>query len=333
MPPQLFRVAITDFLTESDHESPILQDIARVDTLQSHSEHDLINCVSDVHVFIVYHDIPRLGEATFRAAENLVGIVRAGVGFNNIDIAAAAARGIVVCNVPDYGTEDVADHALMMLLAVARGLVDCHESMRAGHWDYRRTGNAPRIRGKTLAIIGCGNIGSAMALRAKALGLKIVFFDPYLKPGADKALGIQRADSLEAALKQADFVSLHCFLDEKSHALINKEAFAHMKPGSILINTARGPVVDQTALLDALDSGHLAGAGIDVFEREPLDDERLRSHAKVLLTPHCAFYTAEGFIEMRQKSAEEARRLLLGQPPRCPVNLDLIPSQAQRRNV
>ncbi len=324
MPSPLFRVAITDFLTESSVETPVLEDLALVETLEAHGEGGLIERVAGAHVLIVYHDIPRMGETTFRAAESCVGIVRAGVGFNNIDIAAAAARGIVVCNIPDYGTEDVADHALMTLLAVARGLVDCHESMRAGHWDYRKTGQAPRIRGKTLAIIGCGNIGSAMALRAKALGMDVVFFDPYLKPGADKALGIRRADSLETALQQADFVSLHCFLDENSQYLINKASLAHMKPGSILINTSRGPVVDQAALLDALDGGHLAGAGIDVFEREPLDDERLRAHPKVLLTPHCAFYTAEGFVEMRQKSAEEARRLLLGQPPRCPVNQDLI---------
>jgi phosphoglycerate dehydrogenase-like enzyme len=328
----MFQVAITDFLDESLVETPVLEGLARVETLQAQNEDDLGVRLESADVLIVYHDVPRLSARTLARAERCVGIVRAGVGFNNIDITAAAQRGIVVCNVPDYGTEDVADHAMMLLLSVARGLVACHESMRAGHWDYRKTGDAPRLRGKTLAVIGCGNIGTAMALRAKAFGLDVLFFDPYLKPGADKALGLRRADSLEEALSGSDFVSLHCFLDQQSHALINKETLRIMKPGAVLVNTSRGPVIDQSALLDALDAGRLLGAGLDVFEREPLDDERLRNHPRVLLTPHCAFYTAEGFVEMRRKSAEEACRLLVGAEPRCPVNLELI-DPAKRRRV
>jgi phosphoglycerate dehydrogenase-like enzyme len=333
MPSPMFRVAITDFLSESEFETPVLDGLARVDTLGAVAEHDLLDRVGHYEVLIVYHDVPRLGAAAISRADRCLGIVRAGVGFNNVDIRAAAERGIVVCNIPDYGTEDVADHAMMLLISVARGLIDCHESMRAGVWDYRKTAGAPRLRGKTLAVIGCGNIGTAMALRARAFGIDVVFYDPYLKPGADKALGLRRADSLEAALRVADFVSLHCFLDAGSLALINESALRSMKRGAILINTSRGPVVDQAALLDALDAGHLAGAGLDVFEREPLDDERLRRHPRVVLTPHCAFYTVEGFEEMRRKSAEEARRLLLGHPPRCPVNLDLINHDKRRQAV
>jgi C-terminal binding protein len=324
MPEPPFRVVITDFLEESEVEAPVLDGLARVATLRACHETDLADCVSDADILIVYHDVARLSDATLSRAGRCVGIVRAGVGYNNVDIGAAAARGIVVCNVPDYGAEDVADHAVMLLLAVARHLIDANAAIRAGGWDYRRVLGAPRLRGKTLGIVGCGRIGTAMALRAKPFGLDVVFYDPYLKPGMDKALGIRQADSLPELLGQSDFVSLHCYLDEKSYHLIGGEALAAMKPGAILVNTSRGPVVDEGALLAALDAGRLAGAGLDVVEREPLDDERLRSHPRVLLTPHCAFYTAEGFVEMRRKSAEEARRLLLGQPPRAPVNLELI---------
>ena len=232
----------------------------------------------------------------------------------------------MVCNVPDYGTEEVADHAIMLLLAVARRLRMCDEAIRAGRWDWRTAIPSPRLRGKTLGLVGCGRIGAATALRAKALGLDVLFFDPLLPPGADKALGLRRADTLQDLLRVSHFVSLHCYLDPTTRHLIDAEALAAMPAGSILVNTARGPVVDQDALVAALDSGHLHGAGLDVFEREPLDNDRLRSHPNVVLTPHSAFYSVEGFIELRHKTAVEVRRLLTGVPPRCPVNLPFLAS-------
>ena len=227
---------------------------------------------------------------------------------------------MVVCNVPDYGTEEVADHAIMFLLALARRLVVSHEAIRAGNWDYRTALGAPRLRGKTFGVVGCGRIGTAAALRAKALGLDVVFYDPYLRQGMDKSLGIRRVYTLEDLLEQSHFVSLHCYLDATTRHLINAESIARMRPGAMLINTARGPIVDEAALLDALDSGHLAAAGLDVIEREPLEYDRLRLHPKVLLTPHTAFYSVEGYTELRTKTAEEDRRILLGEPPRNPVN-------------
>jgi phosphoglycerate dehydrogenase-like enzyme len=159
-----------------------------------------------------------------------------------------------------------------------------------------------------------------MALRARAFGLDVVFYDPRIPAGLDKALGIRREFRLEPLLEQSHFVSLHCYLDDSSRHLIDARAFKLIRPGSILINTARGPVVEQEALIEALESGHLLGAGIDVFEREPLDDDRLRNHPRVILTPHSAFYSIEGFIELRTKAAEEVRRVLLGEPPRNLVN-------------
>jgi phosphoglycerate dehydrogenase-like enzyme len=315
-----YHVVVTDFLTEADIERPILGDIARIHLAEAASEGDLADTMPSADALIVYHDVPMLTGATIDRLGRCRGIVRAGVGYNNIDIEAADRRGIPVCNVPDYGAEEVADHAIMMLLAVVRRLMPSHESIRRGGWDVPIVYGVPRLRGRTLGLVGCGRIGTATAIRAKAFGLDVVFYDPYLAPGFEKAIGVRRASSAEELFEQSDYVSVHCYLDEHSRHLVNADRLARMRSGGVLVNTARGPIVDQEALIEALDSGHLAGAGLDVVEREPLDDDRLRSHPRVILTPHVAFYSVEGFLEMRRKSAEEVRRLLLGQPPRCPVN-------------
>ncbi len=326
----LRRVLIADFLDETRVETPILAGLATVETALATHEEQLAERVGSADVILLYHDIPMLTDATLARAGRCVAVVRAGVGYNNVDLVTAAARGILVCNVPDYGSEEVADHAIMLMLAAARQLLPCDRSIRAGGWDYHASIEAPRLRGRTLGLVGCGRIGTATALRAKAFGLDVVFYDPYLPPGIDKALGIRRVDSLDALLGQSDILSLHCYLDERSHHLIDREALAKLRPGSILINTARGPVVEQEALVEALESGHLLAAGLDVVEREPLDDDRLRQHPRVILTPHSAFYSIEGFVELRRKTAEEAARLLRGEAPRCPVNLARI---TQRRTV
>ena len=318
--PDRFTVLISDFLDETSVESSVLADIADLVMARATDESQLLPHLAKADAIMVFHDLSVLGEASFSRASRCRGVVRAGVGYNNVDIEAATRHGVVVCNVPDYGTEEVADHAIMFLLALVRRLVPSHEAIRGGTWDYRTAIGAPRLRGKTFGVVGCGRIGTAAALRAKALGLDVVFYDPYLRQGIDKALGIRRAHRLEELLEQSHFVSLHCYLDAASRHLINARTIAQMRPGAILINTARGPVVDEDALLEGLESGRIAAAGLDVVEREPLDNEALRAHPNVLFTPHTAFYSVEGYIELRTKTAEEVRRLLLGEPPRNPVN-------------
>jgi phosphoglycerate dehydrogenase-like enzyme len=313
-------VVVADFLEEAGVEASILQDVAHLVLAQARDEAGLLPHLAGADALLLFHEITMLTEDTFARAPRCKCVVRAGVGYNNIDLAAADRHGVIVCNVPDYGTEEVADHAIMFLLAVARRLIPCHSAIRAGDWQYQTAVGTPRLRGKTLGIIGCGRIGSATALRAKALGLDVMFYDPYVEEGRDKALGVRRARELRELLHQSHFVSLHCYLDEGSYHLIDATALAAMRPGAILINTARGPVVDQAALVDALDSGHLAGAALDVVEREPLDDERVRYHPRIILTPHSAFYSVEGFLELRAKAAEEVRRVLRGEPPRNRVN-------------
>ena len=318
------KVLIADFLEDASIERQVLEGVADLVVARARDEADLAPHLAGADAILLFHDISRMTDATFAAAGKCKVIVRAGVGYNNVDLPAAGRRGIAVCNVPDYGTEEVADHSMMLLLAVARFLRVQDESIRQGTWDYLTGRDTPRLRGKTLGLVGCGRIGSATALRAKAFGLDVVFYDPNVPPGLEKALGVRREYQLEPLLEQAHFVSLHCYLDDRSRHLIDANALARMRPGSILINTARGPVVDQEALIAALESGHLMGAGIDVFEREPLDDDRLRRHPRVILTPHSAFYSVEGFVELRTKAAEEVRRVLLGDAPRNLVNGPLL---------
>lgn len=325
-------VLVADFLDEVRVELPILGDHAKVTLAQAWNEAELDSLLPETDVIILFHDIPHLGESTFAKSDRLKAVIRAGVGYNNVNIEAAGKRGIVACNVPDYGSEEVADHAIMFLLSLARQLGPCDRSIRDGKWDYKVADAAPRLRGKTLGLVGCGRIGTATALRAKAFGLDVVFYDPYLPDGIDKALGIRRAWSLDELLPQCQFLSLHCYLDEDSHHLIDSRALAALPRGAYVINTARGPVIKQDDLVAALESGHIAGAGIDVFEREPMDDERLRKMPNVYLTPHSAFYSREGFDELRRKTAEEARRIVLGQPPRNVVNLKYLQNSRTQVN-
>ena len=314
-------VVVADFLEESYIELPCLEGVAKVVLARATTEEGLLPFLEEADGLILFHEIPSVGEKAFAKAPRCKVLVRAGVGYNNVDLKSADDHGVIVCNVPDYGTEEVADHAIMFLLATARQLIHCNDAIRAKDWNYQTAKLTPRLRGKTLGLIGCGRIGSATALRAKAFGLDVLFYDPYAPEGTDKALGIRRTYHLDELLETSHFVSLHCYLDAGSHHLINARTLAKMRPGSILINTARGGVIDQLALMNAIESGHIAAAALDVVEREPLDDERMRSHPNIIFTPHSAFYSIEGFVELRTKTALEVRRVLLGETPRNRVNL------------
>jgi C-terminal binding protein len=316
-------VVVTDHLAETGVERDILDAVAEVKLLKTFDERDIAAASAEADALLVFHTI-KIGERTIDALARCRGIVRAGVGYDNVDLQAAGRNGIVVCNVPDYGTEEVADHALMFLLSLARRLLPADRAIRVGDWNAKTVFGTPRLRGRTLALLGCGRIGTAMALRGKALGMRVVFYDPYKPDGLDKALGIERVHRLEDLWPQAEFLSVHCPLTRETHHVVNAATLAQLPAGAYVLNTARGPCVDVTALCDALDSGHIAYAALDVVEREPLDDERLRSHARVLLTPHTAFYSVEGFREMRRKGAEEVRRLVLGEAVRNPVNLHCL---------
>jgi C-terminal binding protein len=326
------RIVITDFVGEPlDFEQSILGDLAEIVALNASSEAELAGQIEDADAIMMYHTLS-IGAATISSLKKCKLIVRCGVGFDNVDRAAARRCGIPVANIPDYGTEDVADSALGMALSLSRGIHLMNSRLRRsqGEWSYTQAAPVPRLRGRTFGIIGLGRIGSAAALRAKAFGMNVAFYDPYLKDGYDKALGVSRIDTLHGLLGKSHIVSAHCPLTEETYHFLNRESIAQMPPGSILINTARGGVVDVSAALDALSAGHLAGLGIDVLETEPPPadhplllawrDTEHPAHDRLILNPHAAFYSVEGLLDMRIKGSENCRRALLGQPLRNVVN-------------
>jgi D-3-phosphoglycerate dehydrogenase len=244
-------------------------------------------------------------------------IVRVGVGYDNVDVAACREHGIPVSNVPNYGTTEVADHAMAMLLYLTRGIGTYETRLKADLDKGFMAEDVPvvrRIRGSTFGAIGMGRIGTAIARRAAAHDMKVVYFDPYVSEGHDLGLGLERVRSLEALLQRADIVSLHVPLSAETTNMMSDAQFQAMKPDSILINIARGRLVDIDALYRALHSGHLAAAALDVLPQEPpvpaprlLDAWRANEPwlaGRFAVTPHAAFYSSAGYLDMRTFSAE-----------------------------
>ncbi|MBM3888819.1 MAG: C-terminal binding protein [Verrucomicrobia bacterium] len=329
---QRFKIIVTDFIADAlEPEKKALGDIADVTALNAHHEDDLRGRVEDADALMVYHHL----SVTRKTIEQLTRcklINRCGVGFDNVDWRFARERGIAVTNVPDYGTEDVADTAIGMMLALTRGTHFLNSRLRAGlgPWLYTQAAPIRRLRGRVFGIVGLGRIGTAVALRAKAFGMDVVFYDPYVPDGRDKSVGVRRALEFDDLLRQSHVLSLHCPLTDETRGMINAAAIAKLPRGAYLVNTARGAIVDTAAIPGAIASGQLAGAGIDVLRAEPPPDTdplvaawrdpNHSAHHRVIINPHSAFYCEEGLLEIRVKSSDACRRALLGQPLRNVVN-------------
>jgi phosphoglycerate dehydrogenase-like enzyme len=253
-------------------------------------------------------------------------ICRMGVGYDNLDRAAAADRQIMILNVPDYGTTEVADHAMALALSLRRGLLLHHETQRANPpaaWRYIDDPLVRRSSVQTFGIVGMGRIATAVALRAKAFGFRVVFYDPHLPNGVELGLGVQRAATLEELLSQTDTLSIHTPLTRETRGLLGLKELSLLPKGAIVVNTARGPIVDIDALTTLLKSGHLAGVGVDVVPVEPPVEpvpELMRAYrareawtlGRLIITPHSAFYSPQAWDDIRSKSAETMRAALLG---------------------
>ncbi len=247
-------------------------------------------------------------------------ISRAGTGLDSINIPAATAQGIWVAYVPDYSIDEVSTHAIALLLAQARGIPTQVQSTRTGQWASQVSAPLYRLKDKTLGVVGFGRIGQATAEKGKGLGLKVIVHDPYADHAAAARLGVE-VIGLEQLTRQSDFISLHTPLNDATHHLVNAEFLARMKPTAYLINAARGPLIDEAALLQAVRGGQIAGAGLDVLTVEPpAPDHPLLQEPRILVTPHSAWYSEEAKIDLRTRCAEEVVRVLSGQPPRFPAN-------------
>jgi len=327
-----FHVIVSDFIKPPlTVEEEILRGLARVTALDAFSEADLAGKIEDADAIMLYHFIT-LSADTIRKLKKCKLIVRCGVGFDNVDHRVARELGIPVANVPDYGTEEVADSAIGMALTLLRGIHFTNSRLQrsAGPWTYAQVVPIQRLRTLTFGVLGVGRIGTATALRAKALGMRVIFFDPYVVDGTDKALGLHRVESLEELLAQSDILSTHCPRSPETHHIIDDAAIAQMKPGAYIVNTARGAVVDAHAVLRGIESNRIRGAALDVLEVEPpKDDDPLLvawrdpahpAYDRLILNPHSAFYSEQGLTDMRSKGSENCKRVLLGHPPRNVVN-------------
>ena len=312
-------IAVTDSPFPS--LDPAKAALARIDpelrVANSASAEDILAVGRDADAILVtYAKLP--GEL-LRQFRRCKAIGRFGLGVDNIDIAAAAELGITVTYVPDYCIQEVSDHAMALLLALARKVPQSNALVQAGRWDMPAVVPIHRLAGRVLGLVGFGNIPRALAPKAKAFGLRVVVHDPYVSQHALAAAGVEGM-SFDRLLEISDFVSIHAPLLPATRGLFNAEVFRKMKQGACLINTARGPLVDEDALLAALDSGRLAGAALDVVAVEPLPKQsRLIGRDNVVLTPHTGFYSVEALNELQTKCAADVARVLSGEKPVYPV--------------
>jgi lactate dehydrogenase-like 2-hydroxyacid dehydrogenase len=308
------KVYITDYVTDPDIEREVLGDALAIEPSD------------DVEALLVWH--AQISDETIDRFPNLKGVVRYGVGYDSLDLGALHRRGIVACNTPDYGTEEVADTAVAMILGLTRGIGRYDSLAREFRHDSWQENTLPGIRRTsetTLGVLGAGRIGGSVLLRGAALRFKTIFYDPYKPRGHEKMLGAGRVDSLAELLDVADVVSCHVPLDDSTRGLVDRGFVDAMREGAVFVNTARGAIVSGLdVFFEPLRTGKLSGVALDVLPDEPPQDSPLLRawrerqpwlDGRMIINPHTAFYSREAYREMRVKAASNALRILDGCEP------------------
>ena len=317
-------VAITDYVFPSlEPERAVLEPLgAELRPAQCKSEEEIIALTQEADAVLNCY-----AKMTARVIDKLQRckiIARYGIGVDNVDLAAASKARILVTNVPDYCVDEVSDHALALVLSLARKIVAADAGVKSGNWSVTAHAGIRRLRGQTLGLLGFGKIAKALASKAQPLGMKALVYDPYLEAELISRHGAE-AVSLDTLLAEADAISIHVPLSPETRNLIGQRELARMKSTAFLINTSRGGIVDELALALALKENRLGGAALDVLAVEPPPpDHPLRQAPNMILTPHLAFYSRESLIELQTKTAEEVARALKGEPPRSPVNPEVL---------
>jgi D-3-phosphoglycerate dehydrogenase len=317
MEPSEYRVVITD----CDHGS-IREEKEEFDRMgaelilaQVREEEELIRVGKEADGLINQYAL-----LTRRVFENLPKckvVARYGVGVDSIDLRAATDLGIIIANVPDYCIDEVASHAVAMMLTLTRKTAFFDRKVKSSQWDFRQGTPIHRIQGKTLGLIGCGKIGFEVAKQISAFGVKVMAFDPYIQRTGEK---IELTD-LETVLRKSDFISIHCPLNDSTQHLIGEQEFEKMERKPLLINTSRGPIVNEKALIQALEEGRISGAGLDVLETEPPDSKNpMLKMENVIFSPHVGFYSEESISELKRRTARNVSDVLRGRWPGSVVN-------------
>ena len=318
------RIVVTDWDQDSlaEEESVAASRGMELVRADCRTEEDVIRAAEGARgILVQYAPVTR---RVLEALPGLKAVGRYGVGVDNVDVDAATSLGVAVCNVPDYGTEDVSDHAIALTMALARGVAALDRAMRSGDYSLAPAQPLHRLSGRVFGVAGLGLIGAATARKARGVGYSTIGFDPLHSPGTVSPDGTPVV-TFDELVRRADVLSLHVPLNGLTRHLINADVLAKMKPGALVINTCRGGVVDTDALVEALESGSIRGAGLDVFEEEPLPSaSRLLGLENVVLTPHAAWYSEESQEELKRRTAENVMDVAAGQTPRNIVNPEVL---------
>ena len=296
--------------------------LSQIDAEVVHSENlrspEALEAVKDADAVMV--TLERVTGDIIRSMSRCRIISRAGTGLDTIDIPVATECCIWVTYVPDYSIDEVSAHAIALLMSLARGIPFLSQATRNGTWNSAAWGPIYRMQDQTLGILGLGRIGQATASKGRGLGLKVIAFDPFADQEVADKLGVRLVD-LDTVARESDYISLHSPLLDSTRHIINTDFLAKMKPSAYIVNAARGPLIDEDALLAAVRSGQIAGAGLDVLAVEPIDpNSPLLKEDRILITPHAAWYSEQAKLDMRTRATEEVVRILSGQPPRAPAN-------------
>jgi len=309
---------ITDYMGDDTADEEELFRQAGIDAYVAPTpwHEDWVAQAEDADAILTRH--ARVGDEQIERLRRCQVIARYGSGHDNVDLESATARGIVVTNVPGYSTEEVADHALALLLSAARHLGQCTASTRNGTWTPQPLPPMRRLRGRRASLLGCGRIGSAVATRMMAFGLEVTVYDPQAQAVPQ---GVARASSIDELVDGADYLSLHAPLTPETHKCIDGPRIAALGEHAVVVNVARGGLLDLEAAVDAIRSGHLSGLALDVVDPEPPPaDHPLRKLDQVILTPHVAYYSRESVLEAKRRSVEEIIAVLAGEAPQHALN-------------
>ena len=312
-------VVVTDSPFPSlDPAKKALEDAnAEVVQAPSSSEEDIIKAAENADAILVTY--AKLNENILRSLKNCKAIGRFGIGVDNIDLKVAGELGISVNYVPDYCLDEVSDQAMAMIISMARKIPQSNKLVQSGRWEMPAVVPMYRLRGKTVGLIGFGNIPRLMTPKAQAFGFNVIAADPYAPKELFEKYGVESV-SMDELYERSDFISVHAPLLPETKGLVNKDAFKKMKDTAVIVNTARGPLINEKDLIEALDKNEIGGAGLDVVETEPLPkNSPLIGRDNVILAPHTAFYSVEALEELQTKAASDVARVLNGEEPVYPI--------------